>query len=134
MSRPMPSAKFESSLAGRFLKTATMPIAIRANGRKLVQQARFEHRESMGLVPGKSIHKVAILGFGTVGSAVARIFAERSLNSVQLTHIYNRDVVRKKVDWLPADVQWTDDFNAVLSAEVDIFVELIGGLSPAGDW
>ena len=130
----MPSAKFDSSLSGPFLKTATMPLAIRPNGKKLVQQAQFEDCESLGPVPGKSIHKVAILGFGTVGSAVARIFAERALNSVHLTHIYNRDVARKKVDWLPSDVQWTDDFNAVLSSEVDIIVELMGGLSPAGDW
>src|SRR5438093_12148255 len=83
MSRPMPSAKFDSSLSGPFLKTATMPLAIRPNGKKLVQQAQFEDCESLGPVPGKSIHQVAILGFGTVGSAVARIFAERALNSVR---------------------------------------------------
>jgi homoserine dehydrogenase len=38
------------------------------------------------------------------------------------------------VDWLAADVHWTDDINDVLASDADIFVELIGGLDPAGDW
>jgi homoserine dehydrogenase len=31
-------------------------------------------------------------------------------------------------------VRWTDDFEDLLSADVDIIVELIGGLDPAADW
>ena len=34
----------------------------------------------------------------------------------------------------PAHVQWTDRIEDVLSSNIDIFVELIGGLSPATDW
>jgi len=78
--------------------------------------------------------KVALVGFGTVGSSVARILSERALAGLQLTHICNRNVSRKKVDWLPADVHWTDNFNDVLESDVNIMVEVIGGLKPAGEW
>src|SRR5258707_7533091 len=78
--------------------------------------------------------RVAILGFGTVGSSVARILSERRSAGLHLTHIFNRNVGRKKVDWLPAPVQWTAEINDVLSSDVDVVVELTGGLLPAGDW
>ena len=77
---------------------------------------------------------VAIVGFGTVGNSVARILSEHSPAGLRLTHICNRNVDRKRVDWLPATVQWTEDIGDVLSSNVDLMVELIGGLEPAGDW
>jgi len=77
---------------------------------------------------------VAIVGFGTVGSSVARILSERSPAGLRLTHIFNRKVERKRVDWLPESVRWTDDIGDVLAAEVDVVVEVIGGLDPAADW
>src|SRR5215813_13869579 len=78
--------------------------------------------------------KVAIVGFGTVGSSVARILSERSLPGVQITHICNRNVTRKKVDWLSDDVIWTEDFNDILKSDANIVVEVIGGQKPAGEW
>src|SRR5690349_3682733 len=77
---------------------------------------------------------VAIVGFGTVGSSVARILSEHPPAGLNLTHICNRNVKRKKVDWLPKSVYWVDDIEDVLSSDVDVVVELIGGLEPAGDW
>ena len=77
---------------------------------------------------------VAIVGFGTVGQSVARILGSRRWPTLRLTHICNRDIARKKVDWVPADVQWTDRIDDVLSANVQIVVELVGGLSPATEW
>ncbi len=78
--------------------------------------------------------KVALLGFGTVGSSVARILCERSNTHLRLTHILNRNVARKKVDWLPSSVQWTENVDDVLSSEVDIVVEVMGGLQPTENW
>src|SRR5713101_7411937 len=78
--------------------------------------------------------KVALLGFGTVGSSVARILWERSNTHLRLTHILNRNVARKKVDWLPSSVQWTENVDDVLSSEVDIVVEVMGGLQPTENW
>jgi homoserine dehydrogenase len=82
----------------------------------------------------KAACKVALLGFGTVGSSVGRILAERASDRLCLTHICNRNVARKKVDWLPAQVQWTENIEDVLAADVDVVVELMGGFKPAEDW
>jgi homoserine dehydrogenase len=78
--------------------------------------------------------KVALIGFGTVGSSVARLLCERSNTHLRLTHILNRNVARKKVDWLPSSVQWTENIDDVLSSGVDIVVEVMGGLQPTEDW
>jgi homoserine dehydrogenase len=83
---------------------------------------------------GESNCNVAILGFGTVGSSVARILCERSNTHLRLTHVLNRKVERKKVDWLPSSVKWTENIDDILSSGADIVVELIGGLEPTGDW
>ncbi len=80
--------------------------------------------------------RVALVGFGTVGRAVAKILLARNDDSLRLTHICNRNFERKKRTWgtelsIPNDVVWTDDFHAILSSDVDIVIELIGGLTPA---
>ncbi len=58
----------------------------------------------------------------------------KSLRGLELTHVFNRDVARKRVNWLPASVTWSEDANAVLASDVDVVVELAGGLDPAGSW
>jgi len=85
------------------------------------------------IVHGRKL-KVAIAGFGTVGRSVAKILCQEASDTFELTHIFNRDVARKKVDWVPASVRWTESISEVLSSDVDIFVELAGGVKPAGDW
>ncbi len=78
--------------------------------------------------------KVAILGFGTVGSSVARILTDMKPEGIELTHIYNRNVARKKADWVPPSVVWTDDVETIFASDVDVILELAGGLDPAGVW
>ncbi|MBI4455986.1 MAG: homoserine dehydrogenase [Acidobacteria bacterium] len=78
--------------------------------------------------------KVAIVGFGTVGRSVARILCEHTPVELRLTHVYNRDVERKRVSWVPPHVEWTGSIEDVLSSNVDVMVELIGGLKPAENW
>jgi homoserine dehydrogenase len=78
-----------------------------------------------------SVCRVALIGFGTVGRAVAKILCENGNRSLRLTHICNRSVERKKQPWVPNDVVWTDDVDSVLQSDVDIVIELIGGLNPA---
>lgn len=75
--------------------------------------------------------RVALIGFGTVGGAVAKILCEHPSPGLRLTHICNRNFERKKKPWIPADVIWTDNVDSVLESDVDIVLELIGGLSPA---
>lgn len=59
---------------------------------------------------------------------------DRPEMNLRLTHVCNRSVARKKVGWLPADVLWTENFDDVLSSDVDIVVEVMGGLQPTEDW
>jgi homoserine dehydrogenase len=77
---------------------------------------------------------VALLGFGTVGRSVARILVDRPPAGVKLVQIFNRQVARKRVDWVPADVSWTDRIDDVFASNVDVIVELLGGREPAGDY
>lgn len=75
--------------------------------------------------------RVALIGFGTVGRAVAKILVEGARDSLHLTYICNRNFERKKQPWVPAEVIWTDDVESVLQSDVDVVIELIGGLTPA---
>jgi homoserine dehydrogenase len=75
--------------------------------------------------------RVALIGFGTVGRAVAKILCENPQPNLQLTHIVNRNVERKKQDWVPKHIIWTEDVKSALRSEVDVVIELIGGLNPA---
>ncbi len=91
---------------------------------------------------------VALVGFGTVGRSVARILCSQpsrlcarmpepgvpGTQRLHLTLISNRDVERKRVDWVPPHVHWTENFEEVLADGVDIVVEVVGGLEPAREW
>ena len=84
---------------------------------------------------GKQLLNVGIVGFGTVGSSVARILTEHPPAGLRLSTIYNRNVERKKVDWIPPDVKWTDIFiDDILKSDVDVVVEVMGGISLAGEF
>jgi len=82
--------------------------------------------------------KIALLGFGTVGSSVARVLAEAKLPGIELTHIFNRNVARKRASdaakQLPASIVWTENFDDILGSDAGIVVELMGGLIPAEAW
>ena len=79
---------------------------------------------------------VALLGFGTVGSSVARILVERPelADRLRLTHVFNRGVSRKRAAWLAPDVVWTESYDEVLAAQPDVVVEVVGGVEPAREW
>jgi homoserine dehydrogenase len=59
---------------------------------------------------------------------------ESKPQGLELTHVFNRDVARKRVDWTPTGVVWSEDADAILASDVDVIVELAGGLDPAGTW
>jgi homoserine dehydrogenase len=78
--------------------------------------------------------RIALFGFGTVASSVARILVESRPEGLELTHVYVRSVARRRADWVPSSVVWSEDADAVLASDVDVVVELAGGLDPAGGW
>jgi homoserine dehydrogenase len=78
--------------------------------------------------------RIAIVGYGTVGGAVARLLQVRRHEfALRVTHICNRNVARKKsaTGSRGADIVWTDSLQHVIDSDVDIVVELMGGLEPA---
>ena len=82
--------------------------------------------------------RVAILGFGTVGSAVARVLQAQAFPEIEITHVYNRNVARKRsgdaAKNVPSTAMWTEDINDVLSSDADVVIETIGGLQPIQGW
>jgi homoserine dehydrogenase len=78
--------------------------------------------------------RIALFGFGTVSSSVAKILVESQPEGLELTHVYVRSVAKRRVDWLPTSVVWSEDADAVLASDADVIVELAGGLEPAGGW
>lgn len=89
----------------------------------------------------KSQVSVGIIGFGTVGTGVVRILLEKHNElkrrlgfSLVLSKIADVDIKRKRDIKLPAGML-TNDVKAVLNnTDIDIVVELIGGIHPARDF
>jgi homoserine dehydrogenase len=83
--------------------------------------------------------RIGLLGFGTVGSAFAEVLAARGNEDVRITHVFNRGVERKRVQerakFVTGGAVWTERVEDVLEApDVDVVVELMGGLDPAESW
>jgi homoserine dehydrogenase len=85
--------------------------------------------------------RVAVLGFGTVGSAVAaRLAGAEPVDGLELTHILDRRAVAKRDGLalsraaLRGEIVWTTRFDDVLASDADIVVEAIGGVEPATEW
>lgn len=82
--------------------------------------------------------RVGLAGFGTVGQALARLVSGsvpsapvRQDIDLRITRIANRNVYRKRVEWLPG-VEWHDDPLLLATADdVDVVVELMGGVDRA---
>ena len=81
--------------------------------------------------------RVALLGFGTVGSAVARRLTSADPDAspdVQLTHIFDRRADQKSASRPANGVLWTSSIDDVLHSDADVVVEAIGGVEPAAGW
>lgn len=86
-----------------------------------------------------AVVKLGLLGFGTVGSSFAEVLAASGREDIRITHVFNRAVARKRAHerakFVPADAKWTERVEDVLeAADVDVVVELMGGLEPVGGW
>lgn len=82
--------------------------------------------------------KVGLLGFGTVGAGVAKVFEQNS-NLLQarlgtrllLTRVADLDITSDRGVTLPAGVLTTDAGALLDDPSIDIVIELIGGYEPA---
>ena len=86
----------------------------------------------------KKVVNVGLVGFGTVGSGAARILLskkklleERVGGRVNLKWICDKDLATDRGFTVPPEIL-TDDVNRLFSdPDLDIFIELIGGIEPA---
>lgn len=86
----------------------------------------------------KSRIGVGIIGFGTVGSGVAKVLlSNASLISrrvgvpVELIRVADQDIVRDRGVKVPSSLLTTDVKQILADPNVDIVIELIGGYDPA---
>ena len=95
------------------------------------------------VIPTAPCCRIGLLGFGTVGSAVARRLARYPPSGrIELTHIFDRRARTKQTSFgcaaagrrAAADIRWTDRLDDVLTSDVDIVVETVGGVDVASDW
>ncbi|MEM9004007.1 MAG: homoserine dehydrogenase [Cyanobacteria bacterium P01_F01_bin.86] len=79
--------------------------------------------------------KVGLLGLGTVGTGVAKILLDTQgrhplLNTLEICKVGVRSLKPRDID-LSDDLYTTDLASIVAAPEVDIIIEVIGGLEPA---
>ncbi len=74
---------------------------------------------------------VALVGFGTVGRATARLLTEQGRPDLDLRCVCTRNADPGRAPWVGRGVRWTPAFEAVIAADIDIVIELVGGLAPA---
>ncbi len=81
---------------------------------------------------------VGIVGFGTVGTGVAKILLDNATLitrrvgvPVELVRVADRDIVRERGVALAAGVLTTDSRQVLTAPDIDIVVELIGGYDTA---
>lgn len=89
----------------------------------------------------KKTINVGIIGFGTVGSGTARILLsnsevirKRTGIEIVLRRIADLDITTDRGFSVPAGVLTTDAKAVINDPEIDIVVELIGGIRPAKDF
>jgi len=92
----------------------------------------------MATLAGRAPLKVALLGCGNVGSEVYRLLSERAAalslrigSPVQLAGVAVRDAGRRRGVPVDPSLLTTDSMALATRPDVDIVVELIGGIEPA---
>jgi len=75
--------------------------------------------------------KVAIIGWGNIGSGVVDALYQRGVAGLELTRVCDIDLERDRPLILPAEYLTGDWQEAVNDPGVDIVVELVGGIEPA---
>jgi homoserine dehydrogenase len=91
-------------------------------------------RETVFPAGKQAPQRVAILGFGTVGRSVAKILSSGKIPGMELVCVFNRNVERKRADWVDPSVHWTESIHDVLNSDADVVIEVLGGIEPAKSW
>ena len=70
---------------------------------------------------------------------MAQLLRAQKFPGVELTHVFNRDVERKRTGdtakKLAPSIRWTSNIDDILdSPDIDVIIETIGGLNPMEGW
>jgi len=76
--------------------------------------------------------KIAVIGFGNIGSGVVEALHQKEFAGLKLVKVVDIDLEKPRPITLPADYLSNDWQTAVNDPDIDIVVELIGGIEPAG--
>ncbi|HZR47422.1 MAG TPA: homoserine dehydrogenase [Candidatus Manganitrophaceae bacterium] len=86
----------------------------------------------------KSSIKIGIIGFGTVATGVVKILTgqkgllQRRLGAaLEIVQVADLDIKRSRGVSLPKGILTTDAMKVIQNPEIDVVVELIGGIEPA---
>ena len=92
---------------------------------------------SLGPVNDSAV-RVGLLGCGTVGSALIsllqrqrEVIAARTGLQLEVTRVAVRDLSRPRPEALPADALTDDALGLVTDPDIDLIVEVMGGIEPA---
>jgi homoserine dehydrogenase len=77
--------------------------------------------------------RIGLAGLGTVGRSVARRLLQDGRRA-RLVRVCGRPGGRERPSWLPGSVGWTTRFDDLVAPDIDVVVELVGGVQPARQW
>jgi homoserine dehydrogenase len=82
--------------------------------------------------------KIGLIGLGTIGTGVAKTLLENTALleqrlgfSLDLTSIADIDIKKDRGIAIPQDMLTTDAYSVINNPDIDIIIELIGGIEPA---
>jgi len=79
-----------------------------------------------------AIKKVAVIGFGNIGTGVVRALIEKGVAGLELARVIDVDLETPRPVTVPPAYLSRDWQDAVNDPSIDIIVELVGGIEPAG--
>jgi len=77
------------------------------------------------------VKKVGVTGFGNIGSGVVEVLYQKGVAGLELVRVSDIDLEKKRPVTLPSDYLTRDWQQVTSDPEIDIVVELIGGIEPA---
>lgn len=76
--------------------------------------------------------KIGIIGFGTVGTGVYKVL--QSINNIEIKKIAVKNINKKReIDNFNENLLTADAFEIVTDPEIDVVIEVAGGVNPAFD-
>ena len=77
--------------------------------------------------------KIGMLGLGTVGSGVYKTL--KKFDNIEITKISVKNINKpRNIDGLDESILTTDPYSIINDPQIDIFVEVIGGVNPAWEY